>query len=165
MDNVNLVIDKSSKWMVDLLMRKGLTKQQANSATALTCVNVLMQEDGKALIAEAKEQVNMMAETVNSLRKEYRELEQKMKSVSELLLAVKDAQSEYGIISDEKAKTVLALYAALLALHKKEGVPSDEAAESVGYVMYAFLGGQARRDVDFVPQDNNRATPYNNYRR
>ena len=158
-----LVIDKQSDWMVNLLTHNGLTKAQATSTTAKTCINVLMQEDGKALMAEAREQVKMMAETVNSLREDYAELAGKLQGISELLLAVKDAQEEYGTISDEKARTVLALYAALLSLHKKEGANVENAVQNVGYVMYAFLGGQARRDVDYVLQDESKTT--RNFRR
>lgn len=44
--------------MIRKLMQAGLTKQQASSVTADTIIRLLMPEDGKVLIQEAKGQVS-----------------------------------------------------------------------------------------------------------
>ena len=137
--------------LVRQLMAAGLNKQQATSVTAETLVRLLMPEDGKALIAEAKRQVTEMQQLVDSLRSDYNSLQRKMQEVSDLLLAVKDAQSEYGAIGDEKAKNVVALYGALLSMNEKAGADASESVRNAGYIVYAYLGGQAKREINTLP--------------
>ena len=140
--------------MTDDLIRRliaaGLTKQQASSTTAETLVRLFMPEDGKMLIREAKQQVLEMQATVASLRKEYDDLTAKIKQLSDNVLAVIAAQKEFGSITDEKARNSIALYSALLGMNQRAGADGTEAVRNAGYVMYAYLGGQARRDITYT---------------
>ena len=135
--------------LIRQLMAAGLSKQQASSVTAETLVNLFMQEDGKILIAEAQRQVSEMRKIVDDLRSEYTNLLQKMSSVSDLLLSISEAQEEHGTITDDKAKNVVALYAALLSMNEKAGADGEDAVKNAGYVVYAYLGGQARREITY----------------
>ena len=139
--------------MTDDLIRRliaaGLSKQQASSVTAETLVNLFMPEDGKILLREARIQVEEMKRTVTALRLEYEELKTKINQISETILAVVNAQKDFGDISDEKARNVIALYAALLGMNQQAGAPGTEAVKNAGYVMYAYLGGQAKRENSF----------------
>ena len=137
--------------MIRKLMQAGLTKQQASSVTADTIIRLLMPEDGKTLIQEAKGQVEEMRQLLNSMRRDYYELVQKMKEVSDTITAVVEAQGKYGIVDDEKAKNVIALYGALLEMNEKAGAPGSDSVRNTGYVLYAYLGGQAKRDVNYSP--------------
>ena len=144
--------------MTDDLIRRlvsaGLTKQQASSVTAETLVRLFMPDDGKLLIREAQLQVEEMKQTVSSLRTEYEGLKRKISDVSETIMAVIDAQKKSGEVSDEKARNVIALYAALLGMNERAGAPAVEAVKNAGYVMYAFLGGQAKREISYSYGEN-----------
>ena len=63
-----------------------------------------MKEDGKILIAEAQRQVSEMQTLVNELHAEYKELMQKINSVSDTLLAITEAKKNHDEVTDEKAK-------------------------------------------------------------
>ena len=142
--------------MTDDLIRRliaaGLSKQQASSATAETLVRLFMPEDGKMLIREATQQVAEMQAMVNSLRKEYDDLSAKIMQLSDNVLAAIDAQKEFGSITDEKARNAVALYSALLGMNQRAGADGTEAVRNAGYVMYAYLGGQARRDITYTQE-------------
>ena len=136
--------------LIRRLIAAGLTKQQASSTTAETLVRLFMPEDGKMLIREAKQQVTEMQATVASLRKEYDDLTAKIKQLSDNVLAAIEAQKEFGSITDEKARNSIALYSALLGMNQRAGADGTEAVRNAGYVMYAYLGGQARRDITYT---------------
>lgn len=138
--------------LIRRLIAAGLSKQQASSVTAETLVNLFMPDDGKMLIREAKGQVDEMRQLVNNLRKEYAELKRKIEGLSDTLLAISEAQKEHGVITDEKARNVVALYAALLTMSEKAGADAEDAVRNAGYVVYAYLGGQARRDITYTQE-------------
>ncbi len=139
------------------LIAAGLTKQQATSATAETLVRLFMNDDGKILIREARQQVSEMRELVLSLRHDYNSVMEKMNAVSATILSITEAQSEYGAITDEKAKNVVTLYAALLSMNEKAGADGSDAVRNASYVVYAYLGGQAKRQITFT---ENQQTSY-----
>ena len=132
------------------LMAAGLTKQQASSATAETLVRLFMSDDGKLLIREAQQQVSDMRELVSRLRHDYNVIIEKMNTVSGTILSIAAAQDEYGAITDEKAKNVVALYAALLSMNQKAGADGTDAVRDASYVVYAYLGGQAKRQITYM---------------
>ena len=136
--------------LIRQLMASGLSKQQASSATAETLVRLFMKEDGKILIAEAQRQVSEMQALVNRLHAEYNELLQKISSVSDTLLAITESQKEHGKVTDEKAKNVVALYGALLAMNEHAGADATDSVRNAGYVVYAYLGGQAKREITYM---------------
>lgn len=131
------------------LIAAGLTKSQATSVTARTLTDLYMQEDGKILIAEARRQVDEMRETVRSLKRDYDDLKGKLDSISDALVAVRDAQEQHGNVTDETAKNVIALYASLLDMGIKSGADPSEALTNAGYILYAYLGGQAKREISY----------------
>ena len=137
--------------MITRLMTAGLTKQQATSVTAETLVNLFMPDDGKLLIREAQGRVKEMEATVASLRKDYIELKRRIEGISDTLLSITQAQEQYGTVTDPKAQNIVALYGALVTMNEKKGVPAAESVASIGYIIYAYLGGQAKRDVSYNP--------------
>ena len=136
--------------LIKRLMLAGLTKQQATSTTANTLVRLFMPEDGKMLLQEAKQQVAEMQALVDRLKDEYTNLQGKLDSLSSTLLAVSEAQEQHGAVTDEKARNIIALYGALLAMSQKAGVDAEDAVRNASYILYAYLGGQARRDITYV---------------
>ena len=140
--------------LIRKLMASGLSKSQATSVTAETLVNLFMPDDGKALIAEAQRQVAEMRDLIMNVQQDYTNLKKDIDSISKVLLSVKDAQAEYGSVSDGKAKEIIALYGALLSMNQKAGVDSSESVRNVGYIVYAYLGGQAKREFSYIaPED------------
>lgn len=145
---------KISDEMKEKLIAAGLTKHQANSATAGAVVNILMNEDEKMLIQEARIQVNEMSETVASLREDYAELKHRFEELAGFLLDIAKAQEKHGGITDERARNTVALYAALLSMNERAGAKGSDSVNNAGYVTYAYLGGQARRDIHYdKPRD------------
>lgn len=141
--------------LIRQLIAAGLTKQQARSVLAEKITNLYMNDDGKILIAEAKRQVDEMKTQVENLKRDYYELKHSMEQVSTAILGIQEAQNEFGAITDDKAKNVVALYAALISMNQKAGASSSESVTNAGYVMYAYLGGQARRDVSYAKEPKN----------
>lgn len=135
--------------LIKQLIAAGLNKQQASSVTAETLVRLFMKEDGKVLIKEAQRQVAEMQALVNQLKAEYNGLKQKISTVSDTLLAITEAQKEHGEITDEKAKNVVALYGALLAMNEHAGAEANDSVKNAGYILYAYLGGQAKREISY----------------
>ncbi len=141
------------------LMAAGLTKQQAFSATAETLVRLFMSDDGKILIHEAHQQVSEMQKLVIKLHHDYNTIMEKMGAVSDTILSITETQNEYGAITDEKAKNVVALYAALLNMNEKAGADGSDAVRNASYVVYAYLGGQAKRQITYMDnQQSNYST-------
>lgn len=136
--------------LIRQLMDAGLSKQQANSVTAETLTQLYMNDDGKILIQEARRQVSEMQNVVNKLKQEYVDLKQKISEVSDTLLAILDAEKEHGEITDDRAKNIVALYGALLAMNNQTGAEPSESVRNAGYVVYAYLGGQAKREITYV---------------
>ena len=138
--------------LVRQLMATGLSKQQASSVTAETLVRLFMKEDGKILIKEAQRQVTEMQALVDGLKAEYDGLLQKFRDISETLLSVTEAQKEHGSITDDRAKNVVALYGALLSMNERAGAEPADAVRNAGYVVYACLGGQAKREITYATE-------------
>ena len=137
------------------MMAAGLMKQQANSSTARAVVEFLMNADEKTLIQEAQRQVNEMKYLVSSLRREYQELKEKIDTVAGTLLDIAKAQEEHGALTDERAKNTITLYAAILEMNERKGAKGNESIENASYITYAYLGGQARRDIHYdKPRDD-----------
>ena len=135
--------------MKEQLIAAGLTKQQANSILTEAVVSYLVNADEKTLVQEAQRQVHEMSDIVKSLRKEYFTLKEKIDAVAGFLLDIAQAQEEGGILTDDKAKNAATLYAALLKMNERAGARGKDSVENAGYVTYAYLGGQARRDIHY----------------
>ena len=131
------------------LMAAGLNKQQVNSSTAKAVVDFLMNADEKILLQEAQRQVNEMKSLVISLRREYSELKKEIESVAGTLLDLAKAQEEHGALTDEKARNAIVMYATLLKMNERAGAKGSDSVETAGYVTYAYLGGQAKRDIHY----------------
>lgn len=145
---------------IRMLMAAGLTKSQATSVTAETVTNLLMPDDGKVLIAEAKKQVDEMKHIISGLNSDYYKIKAELKSISDNILSISEAQQEYGAITDEKARNIIALYSALLSMNERKGADPTEAVRNASYVLYAFLGGQAKREITYIPERNNDSSLY-----
>ena len=94
-----------------------------------------------------RKQVNTAYDELTKVRHQRDVITSQIEEVSQTIVAIKDAQGEYGELQTEKAKDVLALYGALLTINKRMGVDIQQSASNAGYIVYAFLGGQARREI------------------
>ena len=134
--------------MQQKLMNAGLTKQQAMSATAKVCADIFMPEDGKVLMQEAYRHVAEAQRLVNDMKEKQRNVTELIESIGQTVSAIASAQGEYGFDSlDERAKSALCMYSAILDMNKKVGVSGDESVDAASYCVYAYLGGQAKREI------------------
>lgn len=144
-----------TKELVECLMANGLSKQMATSATAEAITNYYMSENGHAvLLDEAREQVKEMREIVHDLRKQYTEIVRQMQEITGTLQGLKEAQEQYGAITDEKARNAVALYMALISVAQKAGADGGDAVENAGYSLYAYLGGMPRNKNQMTGREN-----------
>lgn len=136
-----------------LIEEVGLSKQQASSRTTELLVQYFMADDGKTLILEARQQVAEIRKEVTLLQRKCwqlrNEMENEIESISDTVIAIKEAQEEYGCVTDDRAKNALALYAALFEISKKGGASTKNAIKSASRITCAHLGGQAKRDIHY----------------
>ena len=144
-----------SDFIKNQLIEAGLSKQQATSATAEAVVNALMNKDEKTLLQEARLQVEEMSNIVETLRQQFAGLKHRFEELAGFLMDIVKAQQEHGEFTDERAKNTVALYAALLNMNERAGTRGKDSVENAGYVAYAYLGGQARRDIHYGLSRNN----------
>ncbi len=135
--------------LTEKLIAAGLTKLQASSVAAKTTAAVLLEQDGGELLAEANRQIAAAKKIVFDMQLKQHEIDAKLKEVSDTLTAVVKAEKEYGGFTDERARNAIALYAAILWMQPKTDWKkdmSDQIVANAGYVVYAYLGGQAKRE-------------------
>lgn len=152
--------------MINILMEKGgLSKQQAQSATAEACVKLFMDDDGKLLLEETQRQLNDIVKearkSLSTLREKNWELQVKIQSMSDYVLAVKDAENKYGKVESDKAKEVLALFGSLMSIVDKTKTDDKYKLECISYVMWAYLGGKSRGNVEAIFNDRDKPTTTN----
>ena len=121
------------------LRKIGLSEQQVNSETAKLLICNFIPEKEQELIMEAARQVKRSRRIVQ-------EAEERSRQLNSDILEIKKAEEEYGKINDERARNALALFAAIINISKKRDADIDEVIQSAGYIVYAYLGGQGKRD-------------------
>ena len=143
---------QTPEWLVSELMKRGLNKSQANGKSIATIAELLASDNSKAADRYVSDRCNFMISRAESELKKMRETHSKLasevESISKTILAIEKSQKEWGEISDQKAKDAISLYAALLAVSKEYGGTDIGGA---GYMVWAFLGGQARRIFESKP--------------
>ena len=116
----------------------------------------------KTLLEEAANQLDNIKRMVHEAKREQMELSATVRTTigqldeaSATLLALKEAENEYGKLNDEKARTAAALYCAILNMslnakgeNARGTADVDNCITTAGYVLYAFLGGQAKREIN-----------------
>jgi len=146
-----------SKNMKEQLVALGLKRQQAESTTAEAIVDCLMSDEGKMLIQEAKNQVDEMQRLVWNAQGEYEKLMKKINEVAGTISDIEKAQKEFGTITDKKAIDTIVTFASLIDISVRKGANDiDAAISNAGYVTYAYLGGQAKRDIKYDKTENNK---------
>ena len=132
------------------LLSAGLNSQQIESKTAKVVVDVLAEDQGlllaevKAQVAKAKNAAESAQYRVGELYHRHTEAIEHADMLIEALAAQNDACAE---LSTDVAKDTLILFTSMLKVCSSyDNVDMGQAIESVGYIMYAMLGGQAKRD-------------------
>ena len=82
-------------------------------------------------------------------QKERDQILNNLKEISLSIAALSEAQQKFGEINDDRARNAAALYGAILSMNEKAGSTGDVSVENAGYVLYAFLGGQAKREIHY----------------
>lgn len=135
--------------LINTLMALGLTRQQASCTTAEKITKYYMTEaGGAAILDEAGRQVDRMGQLCKELQLKHASIVRQMEEVAGTLQALTEAQEQYGAITEEKAKNAVALYAALISVAQKAGADGEDSVQNAGYILYAYLGGQAARNIN-----------------
>lgn len=132
--------------IIQTLVAAGLTEQQAKTKTAEVLLNMNTPDVMTVAVKNAEIQLANINEAAHKAMAKLDDIKYQTREMSEVIKGAVEAQDKYGEVTDEKAKTVIALYGALLEMGRKLGCDCDRNLESAGYIMYAFLGGQAKRD-------------------
>lgn len=144
-----------SEDMIQRLMDAGLSKQQATSATANAVATIFSSMDDRELHEEACKVLTKMQNIVrgaertyyDTIRK-YSETIDKLAVISEKVGKLVELRDEIGAASSEKAKEAAALYSSLIALGVSSGANPTTAVINAGYILYAYLGGQASITIE-----------------
>ena len=143
--------NKGSDWLIDQLMQRGLTYQQASSKGVGLAAEILKTDEDRLLMKDTRVACAEMMQDVKEAKAaalaQAAEAEAKVKEISDVVLRIKEAADENGGLTDERAKNALALYASLIDVGGK--VNEEVALESAGYIVYAYLGGQAARNIQY----------------
>ena len=141
----------TSEMLQRALKEQGLTSSQIASRAADAAVKVLMGDDGTLMIAETEARVKAMEsvlitakDMLDDMRRKATSLDSEVSGLKEMI----EAQKEHGGLTDERAKNTVSLYAQLIALGAAAKVSAEIAVTNAGYVTYAYLGGQAKREIN-----------------
>ena len=137
--------------IVRILMQSGLTRQQAGSAAAKEVVK-LFAKDNNIGIEALNAQIDEMRKDIINYRMEIINLKSANNKAEELLSRIDAVNDLSDDLTDERAKNALLLYSALIQIGSKKGADIDKIIENAGYIVYAYLGGQAKREQTFIAE-------------
>ena len=146
--------------LIKKLIDAGLTTPQATSKAAKVTVHTIMEmcaKDSAALAEEAVRTVRDAAIAVDHLKNDYDEAKRSFDDRLSAFDEVVKTFQEFAEPKDQKAKDAISLYATMLSLGKRYGAQPETIVNNAGYVLYAYLGGQARREItqaDFLKGNN-----------
>lgn len=156
-------LEMSEDFISEIASKYGLTKQQIASTKGAQAVykelignnnepliDKELAEEARRAIAGIRAVRAKMEEYFFKIQRDYEQLEEKIRSVSSVVDAIKETQDDYGAVGSDKGKDLLSLYAALMSLNQKMRIDPNESAKQVGYMMYAYLGGQAKREITYT---------------
>lgn len=130
-----------------LIQETDLSKYQVNNATANALVDYFTSHDDKLLKEEALRQAEESRKIVDSMQSDYETIKKQFEEIAFAIKEISETQDEFGALTDERAKNALTLFASLLRIIKKMQVDDADAVGSTSYILYAYLGGQARQQV------------------
>lgn len=133
----------------------GLTDAQMQTKTATSLIRYFTSEEGKALaLDEAKAQVSAMAILALSLKREHEKTIKEIENLREAfraIMEVEEKKEEYKVEAmDDRAKNAIIMFSTMLSMSKKQGCDGAESVKNASYCVYAYLGGQAKRDICYV---------------
>ncbi len=137
--------------LVKILMQSGLTRQQASSAAAREVVK-LFAKDNDIGIEALNAQINELRNEISRYRLEMMSLKSASSKAEELIARIDEVNSISDDLSDERAKNALMLYSALIQVGVRKGADINKIIENAGYIVYAYLGGQAKREQAFISE-------------
>lgn len=156
-------LEMSEEFITATAMKYGLQKQQIASTKGAQAVykelvgnnnealiDRALAEEAKREIAEIRNMRMKMEKFFFNIQRDYEQLAKKINSASSVIDAIKESQDDYGTVGSDKGKDLLSLYAALMSLNQKMRIDPNESAKQVGYMMYAYLGGQAKREITYT---------------
>lgn len=147
-------MELSEKLKKQLEDEAGMTPTQANSAAVLKLLQWLTPETMKDIQENAVNVFNQLNDKLNHelflVRQERQQdaqnriaIERELREFRNVLLEASKAEQDYGEALSEKRREVTALYGSLLQM----GGDSEQALKNAGYIVYAYLGGQAREAI------------------
>ena len=132
------------------MIKAGLSKSQVDNKGFQMCFEYLTSDDGKIIIDEIQRQIN-------ELEKKTEDIKRMTKESETIFWELRKDKDNFSNL-DERAKSAIALYTSMLQANKKyceilhnsggwakSIFDMDKAIENASYVVYAYLGGQARR--------------------
>ena len=143
--------------IIEKLREMGLTKSQIESTTCQKVIEAMMPEDMAAMLDHFRTTMNNIMkksdEKAVDVYRTYMELEHKVQTMAD---SVAQTTSELAKM-DDRAMSAFVLYSSILkaslsirdkANHFSNGSMDElnvEVVKTAGYIVYAYLGGQARR--------------------
>lgn len=139
--------------IIRILMDSGLSRQQAQTSTASHIVDVFT-KDSEVGIDVLRAQVNSLKNEVYRCKEEIYRLNNASDKADAIIQSIEESTKLSDEIADEKAKNALMLYSAIIQIGINNGADINKNIENAGYILYAYLGGQAKREQRFIETDS-----------
>lgn len=124
----------------------GLNEYQISGSIAQKVFEFFAEEDDKTIHAEM---LNQMIE----IRKNAEEIQKSLKETEYLIKELQNAADVMKNVEDSKTKDAIWLYSFLINQGRILMASPDKTVEGASYVLYAFFGGQAKREYTFSQND------------
>ena len=135
------------------LYARNVSKQQADSSVAQAITEIFESKLPTEMIRELAMQFNEIEkQTMQSIavfQQRANQIDAKLKALDDTAAFIKDCESENEALMDDKAKSAIALYSAVIRRSLDYKADSEMAVQNAGYIVYAYLGGQAKRDIQY----------------
>lgn len=142
-----------------LLLEKGLTKQQVDAPVAEKMVEIfgdgntdgafslLFDELGKKTAELERERANLVAKINYTKQKLEADFASQFEAYTETFKSISEVIDEYGPITDSKAKNALSLFAAIARIGKDLKGDANKSLTCASYIAYAYLAGENAKDM------------------
>lgn len=136
---------KASEELTSALKAKGFSIQKINQSIVPAITEIYAENSG-ILLAEMRKQIEDLSKVAYEANNNFLRLNAVSEKADKLIADMQDAFDVQGQLIQDKAKDTLLMFVTMLKVCKQYGVDMDDAVSNMGYILYAMLGGQARRE-------------------
>lgn len=146
-----ILTDEMKKELLEAGIHKNAIEHP--NRTLQSVLRAHLPEKGELMLREAEAWLSQVEECAQDMREQAACTKRKCAEIQadvEMVKAFRESGEKFGTITDERARNALALFAQILSIAKGAGADAEDAVTNAGYAVYAYLGGQAKRETTYV---------------